>query len=60
MKYGSEKLKLNLRIKGEDALYYRTMSTYMFLHNGTNINQLGENIMGRFVFSSYKYDVSLK
>ena len=60
MKYGSEKLKLNLRIKGEDALYYKAMSTYMFLHNGTNINQLGENIMGRFVFSSFKYDVSLK
>ena len=60
MKYGSEKLKLNLRIKGEDAVYYKAMSTYMFLHNGTNINQLGENIMGRFVFSSFKYDVSLK
>ena len=58
MKYGSEKLKLNLRIKGENALDYKTISTFMFFHNGTNINQLGENIMGRFVFRSYKYDVS--
>ena len=59
MKYGSHKMALTLLIKGEFENHYRWKHTLVFIHNGTNINQCGESIKGRPVFSGNTYDVSL-
>ena len=59
MKYGSHKMTLTLFIKGEIESKFRWKHTLVFIHNGTDINQFGESIKGRPVYSGYAYDVSL-
>ena len=59
MKYGWHKMALTLLIKGEFENHYRWKHTLVFIHNGTNINQFGESIKGRPVYSGNTYDVSL-
>ena len=59
MKYGSHKMALTLVIKGEFENVFIWKRTLVFIHNGTDINQFGESIKGRPIYSGYAYDVSL-